>query len=223
MKYLESFKLFERKEDYQLFHKTNKLKEILRDGFIKAGEGDKYGPEWDMSLRKNVIANWKEGKFKTISATRNLDFLGLPALELDVEKISDKYKILPYIENLDYYLNFDDNKLEPSKNKHLGDLQNKLRSPSKNAGEEYWKVKTKKVFDFGINEELILTSKLDVAKYVKRIILILSRNNKNIISLINEKYPHIEVIELDKYSRYGYSDIKKAKQKELSKVKQNII
>jgi len=96
MKYLESFKLFERKGNYQLFHKTHNLKEILNDGFIKAGEGyiPDDGPEWDMPLRKNVIANWKKDKFKTISATRNLNYLGLPALELDVEKISDKYKIL---------------------------------------------------------------------------------------------------------------------------------
>ncbi len=230
MKYLESFKLFERKGNYQLFHKCTDigtLGKILKSGYIVCGgddeeEGRDY---WNVDLRKNVIANWKRDntKFKTISATRNFDYLDLPAFELDVEKISDKYKIIPYIENLDYYLdNFIDfNKLKGANNKNLTNLQNQLRSKSKNAGKEYWKVKTQKdIFDFGIAEEIILTDKLDISKYVKRIILEKDRGNGKIIKLIKEKYPNIDVVEVDDHS--GYSDIKKAlKQKE--KIKEPVL
>ena len=225
MKYLESFKLFERKGNYQLFHKCRNIEtlgKILKNGDIISG-GEEQEFEWDMPLRKNVIHNWERGKFKTISATRNFDYMNLPAFELDVEKISDKYKIIPYIENLDYYLdNFiDSKKLKFSKNPNLTNLQNQLRSKSKNAGKEYWKVKTQKdIFDFGIAEEIILTDKLDISKYVKRIILEKDRGNGKIIKLIKEKYPNIDVVEVDEHS--GYSDIKKAlKQKD--KVKEPVL
>ena len=222
MKYLDSYKIFERKGNYQLFHKTNKLEEIIKSGYIIAGGKDNYTEFWNYGLRRSVISNWEKDnpKFKTISATRNFDYFDLPALELDVEKISDKYKIIPFSENPDYYLDFSDNKLKPNKNSNLNDFQQKIRSKSKNAGKEWWRVKTDKgAFDFGISEELILTDKLDVGKYVKRIILgrySLGDNDK-IINLIKDKYPHIEIVEIDsyKYGKYGYADIKKAlKQKE---------
>jgi hypothetical protein len=120
MKYLQPFTLFERKSDYQLFHKTEyeKLLKILKDGYIISGgnEEDNY---WDVAIRKNVFPNWEKGKYKTISATRNLNYFGLPALELNVEKISDRYKIIPYIENPDFYLELDD-KYKEVKNKNIG-------------------------------------------------------------------------------------------------------
>jgi len=196
------------------------LIKILKSGYIIAG-GDDKEMVWDASLRKNVIHNWRKGKFLSISATRNLDYLRLPTLELDVEKISDKYKILPYIENLDYYLDFNDNKLKTNKNKNISQFQNKIRSKSKDAGKAYWNVKTNKgAFDFGIAEEIILTDKLDVSKYVKRIILDKPRynSNNNIIELVNKKYPHIEVVEIDGHK--GYANITKTiKQKEKTKEK----
>ena len=221
MKYIQTYKIFERKGNYQLFHKTSDLESILKDGYIISPKGD-MDDYWDMPLRKNVIHNWERGKFPTISVTRNLDYMGLPALELDVEKISDNYKILPYMENPDYYLDFDDNKLKSTKNKNIGDFQNQVRSKTKNAGKEYWKQKTDQdSFDFGIAEEIILAKKLDVSKYVKRIILHANRNDE-LIKFINEKYPHIEVVVLDKYYKNGYSDIKKSL-KQKSKVKDLIL
>lgn len=214
MKYLQPYKIYERKNNYQLFHSTIALREILEEGFIVAGGHDDDYDWWNVELRRNVITNWKEDKFVSISATRNLNYLGLPALELDVEKISDKYKILPYIENIDYYLDFDENKLKKTDNKNLKNFQNMLRSKSKNAGKEFWKIKTNKdEIDFGINEEIILTDKLDVSKYVKRIILEKSsryNENKSIIDLINKKYPHIDVVEINATSgNYNYSSVKK--------------
>ena len=221
MKYLESFKLFERKGNYQLFHKTSNLLEILKDGFIKAGGNEDSHNWWNSDLRKNIFPNLKKDKYKTISATRNLDYLFLPALELDVEKISDKYKIIPFSENPDYYLDFDENKLKSSSSK-LDILQKMLRSKSKKAGKEYWKFKTdSSAMDYGISEEVILTDKLDVSKYVKRIILDPGNSDyKNIKNIINEKYPHIELVELDKTNNIGYSNINKAiRQKEFQKIK----
>jgi hypothetical protein len=90
-----------------------------------------------------------------------------------------------------------------------------LRSNLPEARKLYWRVKTQKnIFDFGIAEELILTDKLDVGKYVKRILLnSYYHKNSNIQEIVKSKYPHIEIIELNKDK--GYMDIKKAiKQKE---------
>lgn len=213
--------MFERKGNYQLFHKTGNLDSILRDGYIIAGgkqEDDEYAAKWwDFAVRKNVISNWEQNKgdkFITISATRNLDYFGLPALELDVEKISDKYKILPFSENPDYYLtDFEEDKeLKPIKNSHLNYTQKLLRAKSKYANKKYWNVKTDKGdSDFGISEELILTDKLDISKYVKRIILQKDNyvRNKDFIKIINEKYPNIEVVEIERWKHIGYIDIKK--------------
>ena len=232
-------KIFERKGNYQLFHKTQSLEAIIDCGYIIAGGNDEEdGKEWwNTPLRKNVFPNMGEEGPKTISATRNLNYLWLPALELDVEKISDKYKIIPYSENPDFYLDFqrkfqppkelqknfqrnpnykqNGQGLKPASNKNLHPLQNMLRSKSKKAGELYWRVKTDKMaLDFGIAEELIVTDKLDVGKYVKRIIY--DNENKRLIDKIKEKYPHIEIVKVDKHR--GYSDIKKAiKQKERQK------
>lgn len=221
MKYINSYKIFERKGNYQLFHKTFDLESILDDGYIKSGGKDNES-YWDMPIRKNVIHNWERGKFPTISVTRNLGYRGVPALELDVEKISDNYKIIPYMENPDYYLDFKGNKLEPTKNKNIDDFQNQVRSKTKNAGKEYWKQKTDKgSFDFDIAEEIILAKKLDVSKYVKRIIV--RHLNSTLKNILEDKYPHIEVVVLDKYSNnLGYSDIKKSL-KQKSKVKDFIL
>ncbi len=62
MKFLENFnKLFERKNNYQLFHKTASLKEILNDGYIYAGGKNKDSyPWWNFDVRKNVIPNWEK-------------------------------------------------------------------------------------------------------------------------------------------------------------------
>lgn len=231
MKFLESFKLFERKNNYQLFHKTKALEKILKSGYIIAGgdETDSF-PWWNFDVRKNVISNWKENKFISISATRNLHYFGLPALEFDVEKLSDKYKILPFSENPDYYLDFDQKKMKPNQNKKFGYFQNRLRTKTKEAGELYWRVKTDKgAMDYGISEEIILTDKIDISKYVKRIILDTPYNefdstNNNIIKLIHEKYPNIEVVEINvdgktkKSGYYKYISVKKElkdKEKEL--------
>lgn len=208
MKYLKNFKIFERKGDYQLFHKTTNLKKIIEDGYIKCGGEDGY-QFWNTTLRKSVLPHWKENdpKFKTISATRNFYYLGLPALELNVERISDKYRIIPFSENPDFYLDF---KGEPAETK-LSIYQNKLRSKDKNAGKLIWRVKTdQNEMDFGIAEELILTDKLDVSKYVKRII-VYWHYNQDTIDLIKSKYPHIEII---KINSENYSHVKK----ELSKI-----
>lgn len=216
MKYLQTYKIFERKGNYQLFHKTSSLESILKDGYIKCGGGDNDDCKfWNTALRKSVLPHWKENdtKFKTISATRNLNYLGLPALELDVEKISDKYRIIPFSENPDFYLDFEG---KPAKTK-LGRFQNQLRSKDKNVGKLLWRVKTdKSAMDFGIAEELILTDKLDVSKYVKRIILKKDDkygyyNNKKIKEIVKNKYPHIEVVEI---GSENYADVNK----ELSKI-----
>jgi len=225
MRYIKPYKILERKGNYNLFHKTNNLIEILKSGFIKAGGGnDKEASLWcDTVIRRNVINNKKYDKKLplTISATRNLDYLHLPALELDVEKLSDRYKIIPYSENPDFYLDFHDNKFKKCKSKNFKSrLGRELRSKSKGAGKDYWRVKTDKShMDYGISEEIILTDKIDVSKYVKRIILNRRSwdDNQYIIDIIKKKYPHIEVVEIDKTSKIGYADVKKELKKEKEK------
>jgi hypothetical protein len=117
--------------------------------------------------------------------------------------------------------------------KNLINLQNLLRSKSKNAGKEFWKIKTDKdASDFGINEEIILTDKLDVSKYVKRIIL--EKNgggdsNRDIIELIHKKYPHIDVVEISSSGKktgnnFNYSSVKKElKDRENIKIKKPVL
>jgi len=192
------FALFERKGNYTLFHITDNLSSIIEDGYIKGGL-DRY----DMPIRKNIIHNWERGKFPTISATRNLNYMGGDTFELDVEKITDKFKIIPYSENPDFYLGFGGEelggratglgKMKSTKNKHLStSFQNMIRSKSKKAGNLYWKTKTNtNSMDFGIAEELILTDKLNIGKYVKRIFL--DDNVEKMAQKIKDKYPHIEI------------------------------
>jgi hypothetical protein len=67
-----------------------------------------------------------------------------------------------------------------------------IRSKSKKAGNLYWKTKTNiDSMDFGIAEELILTNKLDIGKYVKRIFL--DDNVEKMAQKIKDKYPHIGI------------------------------
>jgi hypothetical protein len=218
---------------------TSDLKGIITSGFIKCG-GDEGGDWWNHPLRKNVFPNWKKGdkKFKTISATRNLNYMSIPALELDVEKISDKYKIVPFSENPDFYLDYTGDNIgysaekrkdyKPTKNKNLTNFQNMIRTKDQDAGRLYWRPKTDtSAMDYGISEELILTDKLDVGKYVKRIILDKNEyRNNEIIKLINKKYPQIEVVEIEKGQErnrsYKYMDVKRAS-KELQKQKELVL
>ncbi len=79
-------------------------------------------------------------------------------------------------------------------------FQNQIRSKSKGSGKLFWRVKTDKYnMDFGISEELILTDKLDVGKYVKRIFIgdYYNLYNKKLeykkVKKIKEKYPNIEI------------------------------
>ena len=218
---MTKFAIFERKGEYPLFHITDNLNSIIDDGYITGGL------EWDHPLRQNVIANWEQRKYKTISATRNLNYMAGDTFELNVEKITDKFKILQYSENPDFYNDFVSvgrtknpslggnhffkyNKMEPAKSPHVTDFQNQIRSKSKGAGDLFWRVKTdKKSMDFGIAEELILTDKLDIGKYVKRIFLELYVNYNETAQKIKDKYPHIEIYEKkDNYYKSLKSPIK---------------
>ena len=124
----------------------------------------------------------------------------MPALELDVEKISDNYKIVPYSENPDFYLG--QLPIPAGDNKNLNMFQNILRSKSPDVNKSYWKFKTRlDQDDSGIAEELILADKLDVGKYVKKIILEDRIDygccTNDLIDLIKEKYPQIEIVIAD--------------------------
>jgi hypothetical protein len=79
-----------------------------------------------------------------------------------------------------------------------------------------WDFKTNvNAMDFDIAEEIILTDKLSVEKYVKRIYIDNRFKNKNIIKKINKKYPHIEVIIIEGIPYYNkYKKYKKEKEKE---------
>lgn len=235
---ITKFTLFERKGDYQLYHKTmgmDTMYSIIMMGYIKAGS------EFDCPLRKSVISDWDYGKYKAISATRSFTYMGLPALELDVEKISDNYRIIPFSENPDFHLSFIDlegsgkggglsgghegggyGKMKRGKNPNLTTHQNAIRSKSKGAGKLYWRVKTDKcASDFNISEELILADKLDVSKYVKTIYI--SKESKKFENLVKKKYPHIEVVVLTGYGE-PYIKTKKVKnyQPQITKKKEII-
>lgn len=216
---ITKFKIFERKGDYNLFHITDDLESIINDGYIKGSL------EWDSEIRKNIIPNWKKDRFKTISATRNFNYIpNSDVLELDVQKISDNYKIIPFSENPDFFLAFidaeEEGKVKSLDNLHMNKLQNMIRSKSPDSGNLFWRYKTDtKAMDFGIAEELIIANKLDVSKYVKHIfinIFIHKYTIESIIRKIKDKYPHIEVTILSNDEPYIKRKLKKEPQKQVS-------
>jgi hypothetical protein len=153
-KFDEYFALNEVKT-YQLYKGVNvdTFKKIMTDNLIKNDH------TFDSGIRKGVI-----GKESAISATRNIrtafDY-GSDIFEFDMLKLSSKYKIKPFCENPDYYLDhpeFDEN------NPILG---NKLAYMLKDKEQSklYWRIKTDtKHFDFDICEELIVTDEIDISK-----------------------------------------------------------
>jgi hypothetical protein len=83
------------------------------------------------------------------------------------KKFSSDFKIIPFSENPDFYLDLQ--KIHKLKFKNKEDLKKVLRFKEYN--DIYWKVKTDKNHDdFDIAEELIVADKIDIKKYVKKVI-----------------------------------------------------
>jgi hypothetical protein len=128
-----------------------------------------------------------------ISVTRNFSTAvgyGNCVIEFDTQKLSDKYKIIPIVENLDYYL-----KLPKNKTKGLSIAQ-ELRL--KEFGKEYWDIKTNKdAYDFNISEEIIVSNEVSI-KYIKKVYIIYSnRDRSNEIELLKKNNIPYEIISND--------------------------
>ncbi len=101
-------------------------KKIVDSGYI-IGTG-----EFDSSLRELVA------KGKCISATRNKDYstqVGTWVIIFDTKKLTSSYKVVPFCENPDYYL-------ELMKKEPLDSVSKSIRK--KDYGDIFWKVKTDK-------------------------------------------------------------------------------
>lgn len=142
-------------KDYPLYKGVSDyiIKKIVDSGYI-IGTG-----EFDSELRELVA------KGKCISATRNKEYptrVGRWVIVFDTKKLSSSFKVVPFCENPDYYLEIMDKE-------ELGDISNAIRKKKYN--DIFWKVKTDtKHADFGICEELIVTDKIEIKKYVKKIV-----------------------------------------------------
>ena len=178
-------------KNYNLYKGVGNLKQILLDGKIKLLKGE-WGYQWSSDMRRNLGIKDEVG----ISVTRNFSTAvgyGDAVIEFDTQKLSDKYKIIPIIENLDYYLN-----LPKEKTKKLS-ISKQLRL--KEFGKEYWNIKTNKdAFDFGIAEEIIVSNEVSI-KYIKKVYIIYSNRDrtKEIELLKLNNIPYEIISEDDKY------------------------
>lgn len=170
-------------KNYNIYKGVNDLRQILLDGKIKLLKD--Y--PWSSDMRKNL--GIKDGV--GISVTRNFSTAigyGSTIIEFDTQKLSDRYKIIPIVENLDYYLNLHDKGVK-------GSLSKMLRL--KEYGKEYWNIKTNKnAFDFGIAEEIIVASEVPI-KYIKKVYIVGESRNSSNIELLELKSIPYEMIGLD--------------------------
>jgi hypothetical protein len=177
-------------KNYQLFRGVSGIKHILENEFIE------NSGVFDSPLRKDVT-----GVKYGISATRNfhtaVEYSHDCVIEFDVPKLTDKYRLLPFSENPDYFLYY-------IKKYGRGEAFKKMRvGKNKKDSENFWKVKTDKgAMDFDIAEEIIVTNKISI-KYIKKLYLNKETYNKIknltdklgiecvvISDMINKKYIH---------------------------------
>lgn len=167
-------------KNYNLYKGVNDLDDILIDGVIK------YSGDWDSPMRKNLGINKGVG----ISATRNFSTskgYGDYIIEFDTQKISDKYKIIPIIENLDYLLDLSD------KGKSITPISKVYRY--KEYGKEFWDIKTNRNSDdHDISEEIIVAKEIPI-KYIKKVYL--KSEEQRIIFLLDKNNISYEIISYD--------------------------
>ena len=193
-------------KNYPIFKGVNNLDLILTSGVFR-DSGD-----YESTIRKNM------GIENGISVTRFFNFAkgyGDTVIEFDTQKLSDKYKIVPFSENPDYHLWYLGDtwqaviKSKSPKNPKNG-IKNSIKD--KDFDEEYWNYKTNKnAGDFGIAEEIILTKEISI-RYIKKVYL-LKKNNK-IEKLLDERnIPYEYIDNSTSFSDIKYKDIKGKKLK----------
>ena len=186
-------KLFEdfitESKNYPIYKGVHDLYEILTSGKII------YFGEWDSVIRKNMGIKYG------ISVTRNFSYAERygDILELDTQKLSDKYKIVPFSENPDFYLWYsgDDStniKGKPPKDNTIkGNWINKAIHSK--TGKQYWDYKTNKnADDFAIAEEIIIAKEISI-KYIKKVYL--KRYDKKIKNLLDNLHIPYEIMDYD--------------------------
>jgi len=186
-------------KNYNLYKGVGNLDSILEDGVIK------YSGDWNSCIRNN--RGIKDGV--GISATRNFSAAkgyGDYIIEFDTQKISDKYKILPFIENLDYILDLS------NKGKSTNPISKVYRY--KEYGKEFWDIKTNRnAYDHDISEEIIVAKEIPV-KYIKKVYLVsdYDKRNQRIEFLLDQNNISYEYISRDdKYlSKIKYKNKVKA-------------
>lgn len=185
------FKLNEELKNYPLYKgvKSSVMYSILKDNKIKSSlyYKDEVDVDFDSSIREIVA-----GKNPIISASRSFETAKSYGksgcvFEFDMLKLSSRYRILPFCENPDFYLDyFKKNKSRDRKDK----LKDMLRD--KDFGDLYWKIKTEPShYDYGICEELIIAKHIDITKYVKKIHT--NERNISVFDSLNNKHG-IEIV-----------------------------
>ena len=191
----ENFKLFEGK-NYQLFrgaHGNEQLEKQLKEGYLSDSG------EWESEIRKRL------GIERAISATRNFDYAKnfMPVIEFDLNSLTNNFKVVPFSENLDYFIFY-------RQKKGKINFEKALKEKDKIFNKELWKYKTDRFeSDFGIAEELIITDKIPI-KYIKIIYLNENDDNESIKKILGEL--NIQFKEIDRYYNYAQSKLKRFKQ-----------
>lgn len=156
-------------KDYPLYRGYNVegCLAVLKSGYINATG------KFDSPLRQIITDK------KVISVTRNKQYVtqvGSCIFIIDTKKLSSKYKIKPFIENLDYYLDLSEIEKKKGVEEKTGKvdisgLKKMIRM--KEYGYLAWRTKTdKNFFDHGIDEELVIADKFSIKNYVKEFVYI---------------------------------------------------
>lgn len=203
MKYINKYDeyLNEELKNYPLYKgvTSNVFNKIMEDNLIKStlNREEENDYTFDSPMRWNV-----SGKVPVISASRNFNTAkryGSVIFEFDMLKLSSRFKIIPFCENPDYYLDY--MKLHESTTTEKDVWLSKTLRDKKH-GKLFWKIKTDQGhWDYGICEELIVAKDIDIRKYVKKIYFAKSyfyNNHQLFVDVMDklEKY-NIEVVELD--------------------------
>lgn len=180
---------------YNLYKGVTRLDEILNSGKLK------YDDEWETAIRQNMGIPKGTG----ISATRIFSTAlkyGQAVIEFDIDKLSAKYRIIPFSENPDYYLWYIEN--DPQEGNFI-----KTALHDKRYGKEYWDYKTNKdSADFNIAEEIILAREIPIT-YFKKIYL--NTDDTVLIRLLKSKNIPFEIVDNEHLSEIRHKNKKKKK------------
>jgi hypothetical protein len=181
---------------YNLYKGVTRLDEILKSGKLK------YDNNWETTIRQNMGIMGIG-----ISATRVFSTAlkyGEAIIEFDIEKLSAKYRIIPFSENPDYFIWYKKHFSPPDSYNYV-----KTGISDNQYNDIFWDYKTNKYDpDFNIAEEIILTKEIPI-KYFKKVYL--NTDNILLLKLLKSKNIPYEIVDNEHLSEIRHKNKKKNK------------